>query len=147
MSFDLSARKVGGAAAHTAPREYSEEEVAEHLRDYTLIPPDYWGKLRLGTYVRYVGKDGRLRLGGFITKNEPGVRLDLQSRPLKERDPNMLNWQMVYAQTARLYVKVTPEVEMLMDRLASLEEDQKKLAEKTNRNFEMIAEKIRSLLS
>lgn len=143
--FDLSARKVGGAAAPAAARELSPEETAEHLRDYTQIPPAYWGKLRLGTYVRYVGKDGQLRLGGFITKNEPGVRLDLQSRPLRERDANMRNWSMLYAQTDRLYVKVTPETEMVMDRIAALEEDLKELAKRTNQNFERLAEKIRSL--
>nr|BBO54003.1 C129R homolog protein [Abalone asfa-like virus] len=38
-------------------------------KNYIKIDPQYYELLKYGTHVRYIGVDGKFRVGGFITKN------------------------------------------------------------------------------
>ena len=49
------------------PRIYKIEEIDNLLKDYYILDKNLWGSLKKGDHMRYKTKEGKFRIGGYVT--------------------------------------------------------------------------------
>lgn len=104
-------RAASKGAARTPP---TEEALREKLKTYVKVAERLWPDVRFGTYVRYIGRDGELRNGGFVVKNPFDTKprgsaaekrfMKLQNS-FDKTSPRYSSWVVAYEDIEFLYAK------------------------------------------
>ena len=100
----------------------SEEEKAKKLREYIKVDKDKWMTLRKGTYIRYEKSDGELMAGGFVVRtgvSKAGKEYVLLSGYGKNKN----EWAILFETLVRLYMKLSPEMQMVFETVNAAVED------------------------
>lgn len=125
-----------------APRVWTPEEQKTKLVGYMLVPPEMWPNLRKGTHVRYYTKEGEFKTGGFVVQgsfdSQGGERFLKLASNYDSRAPGCITWVVNYAGLEQVHGKLDFGAVLLQ---ASHEA----VVEKTNRNFQRLAEYTKGL--
>jgi hypothetical protein len=102
-----SPRKFGGIKQKT---EYSDDKVQEMLENYYEVPKTEWINLSIGSHIRYIGKDGKFRPGGFIrAKNLRGDNsyfvLENDRFGSRAKNAEYAHWNMSFNNVIKVYAK------------------------------------------
>lgn len=152
--MDLSTRVVKGEKYIGPSAHYTDDEIQQKLDGYVNVPQDQWESIKVGIHVRYIGKDGKFRLGGFVVLNprlgnpdEHGMckRYILLRSSINPKDRRQ--WMADYENISQMYVKLSQEyicyVKPLLDyHEACIRTLHKKIIalERYNRNDDMISD-------
>jgi hypothetical protein len=102
-----SPRKFGGIKQKT---EYPDDKVQEMLENYYEVPKTEWINLSIGSHIRYIGKDGKFRPGGFIrAKNLRGDNsyfvLENDRFGSRAKNAEYAHWNMSFNNVIKVYAK------------------------------------------
>lgn len=119
-----SPRKFGGLKQKS---EYSDEKIQEMLENYKEIPRTEWMSLSIGNHIRYIGKDGKFRPGGFIRmKNSKNDHyyflLENDKFGSKARNPEYASWTMSFANVTKIFLKNVDN--LAMEQINNVEKSQ-----------------------
>ena len=80
----------------------------DEIEGYITIPEKHWPCIEYGMYVRYIGKDGQLRIGGFVLKNPLDTQqkrfIKLQNSFNKNQGTHC-DWVVAYEDIESMYAK------------------------------------------
>jgi hypothetical protein len=168
-SDDTPKKTVIGAATPTKaknktfdkkPKHYSDAEIQELLKGYLEIPSDKFDILQRQDHIRYIGKDGKFRRGGFIKaiyKNKKGEKeilletriggklgdkdyflfsanfndIKLIYKKIKDRLPNELTIAKI--NTDKKIQTVNSDIDSLKQHILKLEQSISKLEQRINK--------------
>lgn len=127
-----------GAVKNYVVKQYSAEQQKALLTNFVRLDRSQWSLIQVGEYVRYVGTDNELRLGGIV--RVPAFKLDGKGKSEGGADPNTVymriesrdkfgrvsNWVVKHDNIQDLYIAM-PSTQALM--ASAIEENLKILHE------------------
>jgi len=88
------------------PEVFTGEEQKEMLRGFELVPKDSWTMLAVGTFIRYIRKDGEMRKGGYIRYIDPaGEFMSVSLTPPAQQSKT---WRLPLSGVAQIWRSLSP---------------------------------------
>lgn len=113
--FSLEKKKGGpGPRKQFKETTYTDDEQKEMLNGYVEIPEDLWPLVRYGSQMRYVTKEGKFRVGGYVARNpfdtkpnggKEEKRFVSMQNGFDKRSKGHAGWLVAYEDIDKLYIK------------------------------------------
>lgn len=87
----------------------NKEDYQKILNSYDLIPRDKWSKIEKNTYIRYINKDGELKLGARVSEiinDNGGLSLKLIRKTKRHK---IIKWIVKFENIRSIYSYKTDE--------------------------------------
>jgi hypothetical protein len=91
------------------PEVFTGEEQKEMLRGFERVPKESWTMLAVGTFIRYIRKDGEMRKGGYIRYIDPaGEFMSVSLTPPAQQSKT---WRLPLSGVAQIWRSLGPVVD------------------------------------
>jgi hypothetical protein len=91
------------------PEVFTGEEQKEMLRGFERVPKESWAALAVGTFIRYIRKDGEMRKGGYIRYVDPaGEFMSVSLTPPAQQSKT---WRLPLNGVAQIWRSLGPVIE------------------------------------
>lgn len=138
--LSLKAKEVKGNTPR-APRPkmvFTDEQKASMLEGYIRVPEAMWPRIKYGSHVRYIKKNGDFMPGGFVLYNpfmvggvNPEPAMKLQNKPKK--DSKWSSWTVRHSTLQTVFIRAPIELQIMQHQIDWV-------IDKMNENFRRIRE-------